>query len=142
MFESVVRLSALIIGEFGYLVYKKNEEMTLSKQADLLWKHVSICSNKTIYCILNCMIKFVNYDIAIRAYAISQFEQYLESWNTELQQREIECIILSKLDNEDKDIPNINETKRQLSESMPVYSSEFFNNSLLMRKLQQTQTGK
>ena len=77
----------------------------------------------------------MNYDIVIRDYTISQFEQYLESWNTELQQREIECIILSKLVDEDKDIPNISETNRQLYESMPVYSSEFFNNSLLMLKL-------
>ena len=88
------------------------------------------------------MIKFVNYDITMRDYAIPQFEQYLESWDTELQQRAIEYIILSKLDNEDKDIPNMSEIRKQLFESMPVYSTEFFNNSLLMRKLQQTQTGK
>ena len=60
-FESVVRLSALIIGEYGYLVYKKSEEMTLSKQADLLWKYVNISSNKIIYYILKiCELWYCN----------------------------------------------------------------------------------
>ena len=156
-FESVVRLAALLLGEYGHLVTKKSEMekqnnienqtdldfevITLTKQADLLWKHASVCSAKTIYCILNCMIKFVNNDIKMRDYAIPQFEQYLESWDPELQQRAIEYIILSKLDNEMPDIPNMSQLRANLFAPMPVYSQDFFNNSLLMKKLQKTQTG-
>lgn len=156
-FESVVRLAALLIGEFGHLVTKKSEMekqnnienstdldveiITLSKQADLLWKHSSVCSAKTIYCILNCMIKFVTNDVKMRDYAIPQFEQYLESWDPELQQRAIEYIILSKLDNEMPDIPNMTEIRSKILAPIPVYSQDFFNNSILMKKLQKTQTG-
>ena len=156
-FESVVRLAALLLGEYGHLVTKKSEMekqnnienqtdldfevITLTKLADLLWKHASVCSAKTIYCILNCMIKFVNNDIKMRDYAIPQFEQYLESWDPELQQRAIEYIILSKLDNEMPDIPNMSQLRANLFAPMPVYSQDFFNNSLLMKKLQKTQTG-
>lgn len=156
-FESVVRLSALLLGEYGNLVTKKSEMekqnnmenkvdqdyeiTTLAKQGDLLWKHSSICSNKTIYCVLNCMIKFVNMDSAMRDYAIPKFEQYLESWDPELQQRAIEYLILSKLDNEDPSIPNISEIRNKVFSRMPTYTQEFFNNSILMKRLQKTNTG-
>ncbi len=149
-FESVVRLSSLILGEFGFLEFKKSEldsqnnnnpefeVMTLEKQADLLWKHTPNCNNLTINCILDTMMKFTTYDTNFREYAIPRFEQYLESWDTELQQRSIEYIILSKLDGEDSDIPNMTEIRQKVFGRMPLYPSSFFNNSMLMRKLQKS----
>ncbi len=41
--------------------------------------------------------------------AIPVFEQYLESWDPELQQRAIEYMMISKLDGEDSNIPNMSE---------------------------------
>ena len=151
VYENVVKLSALTLGEFGVLYVKKTEMekqnnkdvqiMSLDKQADLLWKHSSICSNKTLYCILDAMIKFVNVDQRFREYAIPRFEQYLESWDTELQQRAVEYIIFSKLDNEDPDIPNMSEIRNKVFSHLPVYPVSFFNNSILMKKLNKTHTG-
>ncbi|MCQ2817304.1 MAG: hypothetical protein MJ252_08575 [archaeon] len=157
-FENVVRLSAFLLGEFGFLLQKKTEMektnnatnsanldseiITLETQADLLWKHSSICSNQTIYCIMNAMMKFENFDNQMREYAIPRFEQLLENWDPELQQRAVEYIILSKLDGEDPEIPNINEIRATVFSPMPLYSQEFFDNSILMKKLQKTQSGK
>ena len=39
------------------------------------------------------------------------FENYLESWDPELQQRAIEYIILCKLNGDDTNFPNINEVR-------------------------------
>ena len=95
-YECVVRLSALLFGEFGNLLIQKNKEYDYNKLADLLWNHTSVCKKTTLYSILDCMIKFVNFDENFREYAIPRFEQYLESWDTQLQQRAIEYIILCK----------------------------------------------
>ena len=136
-YECVVRLSALLFGEYANLLVKKsNDNNTLVKLADLLWKHTSVCKKTTLYSILDCMIKFVNFDENFRDYAIPRFEQYLESWDTQLQQRAIEYIILSKRDNEDNEIPNMKEIRNKVVGRMPLYPASFFNNSILMKKLQ------
>ena len=84
------------------------------------------------------MIKFVNFDENFREYAIPRFEQYLESWDTQLQQRAIEYIILSKKDNEDNEIPNMSEIRNNVVGKMPLYPASFYNNSILMKKLQKS----
>jgi AP-2 complex subunit alpha len=137
-YECVVRLSALLFGEFGNLFIQKNKEYDLVKLADLLWNHTSVCKKTTLYSILDCMIKFVNFDENFREYAIPRFEQYLESWDTQLQQRAIEYIILSKRDNEDNEIPNMSEIRNNVVGKMPLYPASFYNNSILMKKLQKS----
>ena len=102
----------------------------MEKQIELITKHISICSNQTIYSIFNALIKFVNIKTDLRFQAIPLFEQYLESWDPELQQRSIEYILLCKLDNEDQNIPNMGEIRSKLLESMPLYNKEIFNNSI------------
>jgi hypothetical protein len=73
--------------------------------------HVSICSNQTIICIFNSLMKFVNKDTEMRLKAVPIFEQYLENWDPELQQRAIEYIILCKLDGEDENLTNMSEIR-------------------------------
>ena len=135
-FECVVRLSALLLGEYADLCIQKNKEYNLEMIADLLWNKTSICKKTTLYSILDCMIKFVNFDENFREYAIPRFEQYLESWDTQLQQRAIEYIILSKSDNEVDGIPNMSEIRNKVVGKMPLYPDSFYNNSILMKKLQ------
>jgi AP-2 complex subunit alpha len=118
IFENVVRLAALILGEFGYMLdntqISGDENLntkSLTRQIELLLKHTPICSNITIYAIFNCLMKFININSNLRLQAIPVFEQYLESWDPELQQRAIEYMILAKLDGEDQNIPNISEIR-------------------------------
>lgn len=56
-------------------------------------------------------MKFININSNIRFQAVPVFEQYLDSWDTELQQRAIEYMILAKLDGEDSNIPNVSEIR-------------------------------
>jgi len=77
----------------------------------LIQKHLMICSNDTIYAVFNAFIKFVKWNPEVRSLVIPIFEQYFESWDTELQQRATEYYILSKLDGEDSNIPNISEIR-------------------------------
>ncbi len=72
---------------------------------------MSICSNVTKYSIFNCMMKYVAYNQELRIYAIPLYEQYLESWDPELQQRAVENLIFCKLNSESSDIPNISEIR-------------------------------
>ena len=116
--------------------FQKNKEYDLVKLADLLWNHTSVCKKTTLYSILDCMIKFVNFDENFREYAIPRFEQYLESWDTQLQQRALEYIILSKKDNEDNELQNMSEIRNKVVGKLPLYPTSFYNNSILMKKLQ------
>jgi hypothetical protein len=77
----------------------------------MILKHTANCSNQTIYTVLNCLMKFLTKDINLRSHIIPVFEQYLDSWDPELQQRAIEYLILSKLDGEDPNFPNITEIR-------------------------------
>ncbi len=83
----------------------------MSKQIELLMKHSHLCGNVTIGVILNSLMKFINSDINLRGSAIPIFEQYLESWDPELQLRASEYIILSQVDGENENIPNMNEVR-------------------------------
>lgn len=56
-------------------------------------------------------MKFLTKDSSLRSQIIPVFEQYLDSWDTELQQRAVEYLILSKLDGEDMNIPSISELR-------------------------------
>lgn len=72
---------------------------------------MAICSALTVSGIFSCLMKFVRQNPNIRSKVIPIFEQYLESWEPELQQRAIEYMILCKLDGEDPNIPNITEIR-------------------------------
>jgi hypothetical protein len=56
-------------------------------------------------------MKFFTRDNNLRSQVVPIFEQYLESWDPELQQRALEYIILSKLDGEDPNLPNLSEIR-------------------------------
>jgi hypothetical protein len=83
----------------------------LGRQIELIMKHIANCSNQTIYSVLNCLMKFLTKDNSLRFQIIPIFEQYLDSWDPELQQRALEYLILSKLDGEDPNIPNTSEIR-------------------------------
>jgi hypothetical protein len=57
------------------------------------------------------MIKFVSIKSELRIHAIPLFEQYLEHWDPELQQRAVEYIYLSKLSGECQEIPDISDIR-------------------------------
>jgi hypothetical protein len=91
--------------------YSSEARKGQDKQIQLILKHIPNCTNHTIYSVLNCFMKFLTKDIALRAQVIPVFEQYLDSWDPELQQRAIEYLILSKLDGEDPNLPNVSEIR-------------------------------
>lgn len=70
-----------------------------------------ICSNDTIYAVFTALMKFVRWNPDVRSLVIPVYEQYFESWDTELQQRATEYFMLCKLDGEDSNIPNISEIR-------------------------------
>ena len=61
--------------------------------------------------ILNALAKFTYHKSDLRSLVIPSFEIFLESWDTELQQRAIEYIILSKNDGEDENLSNLSEIR-------------------------------
>lgn len=56
-------------------------------------------------------MKFVNQNFEIRNLVIPIFEQYLESWDTELQQRAVEYIVLCKMEGEVEAVPYMTEIR-------------------------------
>lgn len=60
---------------------------------------------------MNALAKFTEKNSEVRNLVIPTFESYLESWDTELQQRAIEYIILSKNDGEDENLPNLTDIR-------------------------------
>jgi len=70
-----------------------------------------ISSNDTICAVFNALIKYVRWNPDVRSLVIPIFEQYFESWDTELQQRATEYFILCRLDGEDPNIPNMSELR-------------------------------
>jgi hypothetical protein len=97
--------SFIILDEYNHEVY------SYEKQIDCLLKHIAISTNQTRFSIFNCLMKFVAIKVELRVYAIPLFEQYLEHWDPELQQRAIEYIYLSKLNSECEEIPDITDIR-------------------------------
>ena len=89
------------------VLYFNLDENGFEKLIELLIKHMSICSNSTKYTIFNAVMKIVVVNQEARSLAIPLFEQYLESWDPELQQRAVENIMLCKLNHECMEVPNI-----------------------------------
>jgi AP-2 complex subunit alpha len=122
VYELVVKLGALLLGDFGYLLTREGNKLLIldeynheihsfEKQIECLFRHVLICSNSTKYSVFNCVMKFVATRADLRVHAIPLFEQYLEHWDPELQQRAIEYIYLSKLNSECEEIPDISDIR-------------------------------
>ena len=61
--------------------------------------------------ILNALAKFTYHNSDLRSVVIPSFEIFLDSWDTELQQRAVEYIILSKSDGEDESLTNLSEVR-------------------------------
>lgn len=136
--ENAIRLGALLFGEFGYLLCKgdENDNYVFSKLISQLKKHLISSSNPTILMILNSLMKMTKFSQEVIGVVVPVFEDYLESWDTELQQRAVECIILSKYD--DEKIPNINLVRETAFGKMPLYSEDYLSNSILMKRLSKT----
>ena len=47
----IVRLSALLLGEYANICIQKNKEYDLEKIAELLWNKKSICKKTALYSI-------------------------------------------------------------------------------------------
>lgn len=126
--ENGVRLGALVVGEFGYLYQGESKVLF-----NLIKKHKNSCSQKTILMIFNCFMKLCKQDSSLIELTVPFLEEYLESWNPELQQRAVEYYILCK--HKDDNIENVKLVRDTVFDKMPVFSQEHLNNSILMKRL-------
>jgi len=88
-----------------------DKSKTVERQIEILQKHVPMATPSSNCFILNALAKFTNINPDFRSLVIPTFESFLESWDTELQQRAVEFIILSKNDGEDENLPNLTEIR-------------------------------
>ena len=133
--ENGIKLACLIFGEFGYLINTENpSNLTVYKTfINLINKHMHTCSYKTILIKMSALMKLTKFSNDMLSIVIPAFEDYLESWNPELQQRAVEYIILCKTN--DENIPDINSVREKVFSRMPVFNIDHLNNSILMKRL-------
>lgn len=132
--ENGIKLAALVIGEFGHLFANDPTDVNIYKKyIALLKKHSPTCSPKNTLVLFNCFMKFTKFNLELLSDVIPVLEEYLESWDPELQQRAVEYIILCKT--QDDTIQNINQVREKAFGSMPLFSQDHLNNSILMKKL-------
>lgn len=132
--ENGVRLSCLILGEFGFLIAENVNDASLYRRfLSSLKRHVSNCSTKVVLVFFNACMKFSKYNDELLSDIIPILEDYLESWDPELQQRAIEYIILCKT--HDDNIPDIGAVRQNVFNKMPAFSQDHLNNSILMKRL-------
>lgn len=131
--ENAVKLGALLFGEFSFDKkegVKDNIENICLGYINTLKRHMNIVSNPTKLLIIGSFMKMTRVSDKIVNIIIPILEEYLESWDPELQQRSIEYLIILKFD--DKSIKN------ELFSKMPLFCNDSLNNSILMKKLSQT----
>ena len=130
--ENAVKLGALVVGEYAHLY----TSIDYVKYISLLKKHIPLSNNSTVVIILTAFMKLANSsnDEEIKNLIIPILEEYLESWDPELQQRAVEYLVIIKCSSED----NFKDLIETSFRSMPVYSQDNLNNSILMKKLSKT----
>jgi hypothetical protein len=107
-----------------------DKSKTVERQIELLQKHVPMATSSSNCFILNALAKFTNINPEFRSLVIPTFESFLESWDTELQQRAVEFIILSKNDGEDENLPNLTEIRYYTIKLGKNYSQKCLNTLL------------
>lgn len=126
--ENAIKLGALIFGEFGHLVQNAEYE----KYVSLLKKHMTTSGNNTITQILTAFMKLIRSSNGQISYLIIPIlEEYLESWDTELQQRAVEYMVICNSENKETILDTV-------FNQMPLYNQEILNNSILMKRLSKT----
>ena len=127
--ENAIKLGALLFGEFGYESCEGNIDVC-KKYIGTLKRHMMICGNSTILLILGSFMKMSKIGREIVNLVIPILEEYLESWDPEVQQRAVEYLIILKLEDES--------VKQKIFSRMPLFSTDSLNNSILMKRLSQT----
>ena len=92
--ESLVRIGAYLLGEFGHLV-ADSQGCSPIEQFIALHNKLSNSSTDTRAIILSCFIKFVNLFPEIQPQLLSVFHQFADILDSELQQRACEYISLA-----------------------------------------------
>ncbi|RNF01594.1 alpha-adaptin-like protein [Trypanosoma conorhini] len=98
--EFLLRVAAIVLGEFGYQIALSAESTPLM-QVKVLQNYLNDTSEETQALMLSTFVKLYNYyDIAIREKVLGILHQYTSSFNVELQQRAMEYVGLVELGND------------------------------------------
>lgn len=98
--ESLVRIGAYLMGEFGHLV-ADNPGCSPIEQFLALQHKMHQTATQTRAIILSCFIKFVNLFPEIKPQLLHVFEAYSHTLDSELQQRACEYLALASLPTDD-----------------------------------------
>ncbi|KAI9158405.1 AP-2 complex subunit alpha-2 [Paramyrothecium foliicola] len=98
--ETLVKIGAYILGEFGHLVADQPQCSPIEQFLALQGK-LAGCSPSTRAMILSCFIKFVNLFPEIKSQLMHVFEVYSHTLDSELQQRACEYLALARLPTDD-----------------------------------------
>ena len=128
--ESIVKVGAYILGEFGHLI--ANEARSGAEpvdQFDALRSKWDSSSPSTRAMILNTYIKFVNLFPEIKGTIMGLLRQYALSLDTEVQTRASEYLVMAG------DAPGMEEVLITVCEEMPVFEAR---ESALLRRVHRT----
>jgi AP-2 complex subunit alpha len=123
--ESIVKISAIILGEYGDRI---SEKLSIMKQFNMVLGLYFYVSNETRAIMLITMMKLFTYDdtnTKLKSKLIKVLKMELQSINSELQQRSLELLNLVQKYNENRELVTF-----VLSE-MPAYNS--LDNPLLKK---------
>ncbi|KAH9600025.1 Clathrin/coatomer adaptor [Trypanosoma melophagium] len=99
--EVLLRVAAIVIGEFGYQI-ALNVESTPLMQVTVLQGHLSDASGETQCLMLSAFIKLYNYyDVIVREKIVKILRSFKNSFSVELQQRAMEYVGLIELGNDE-----------------------------------------
>ncbi|PWV17928.1 putative epsilon-adaptin [Trypanosoma cruzi] len=117
--EVLLRVAAIVLGEFGYQI-AVNAESTPLMQVTVLQNHLKDASEETQSLLLSTFVKLYNYyDIAVREKILNTLCQYRSSFNVELQQRAMEYVGLIELGND--------ELLQKVLEPLPSFKEDDFS---------------
>lgn len=127
--DSVVKIGAYVLGEFGHLV-ANNPGCSPIEQFMALHSRMAYCTDTTRAMILSCFIKFVNLFPEIRPQLLHVLNIYSRSSDPELQQRACEYLKLATMPND--------ELLRVVCDEMPPFAER---TSVLLSRLHQKTAG-
>lgn len=101
--ETIVKVGAYILGEFGHLVAAEDDPNAISpiEQFSLINSKISICSPATKALILTTYAKWLNLFPEIREHVLAVLARFTHALDAELQQRACEYISISKMPEEE-----------------------------------------
>ena len=129
LFEQTVDLCATIMGEFGHLLGSTGK--SISEIVDLITKHLPNLTSKGVLSVFNSLMKLLARDESISKTVLEVLSRYRESWDPEIQQRSLEFSVFCG-----NSINNIIEIRQKLFGPMSLFTSDLFNNSLLVKRLE------